>query len=307
MKKLTILLSTMLIYAALGYSQVAINTDGSNPDNSAMLEVKSTNKGLLLPRVANVNAVSNPVAGLQVYDLSNQCLRYYNGNCWSDCLGISSDDANKTCGGTLTDTRDGQTYTTVQIGTQCWMAENLNIGTRIDDNNDQTYNGTIEKYCYDNNPANCDTYGGLYQWDEMMQYTTTEGTHGICPSGWHLPTDAEWKTLEMHLGMSQASADSTTYRGTDEGSKLAGNEPLWINGNLDHNSNFGTSGFTSLPGGYWTIEDNFRHLTSYAFFWSSSEMFGPIAWGRQLFCADARVFRDHYDKYNGHSVRCVRD
>jgi uncharacterized protein (TIGR02145 family) len=63
------------------------------------------------------------------------------------------------------------------------MAENLNIGTRIDGANNQANNGTIEKYCYSDNTSNCDTYGGLYQWDEAMQYVTTEGTQGICPSG----------------------------------------------------------------------------------------------------------------------------
>ncbi len=101
------------------------------------------------------------------------------------------------CGDTLNDTRDGQNYNTVQIGDQCWMAENLNVGTMIDGSDDQTQQTpeVIEKYCYDNNTANCDTYGGLYQWNEMMHYTTQEGAQGICPAGWHVPTDGEWCTL----------------------------------------------------------------------------------------------------------------
>ncbi len=82
------------------------------------------------------------------------------------------------------------------------------------------FNGIIEKYCYDDNTSNCDTYGGLYQWEEMMQYVTTPGAQGICPDGWHLPTDEEFKTMEMALGMSQSEADNTGWRGTDEGSKL---------------------------------------------------------------------------------------
>jgi len=90
----------------------------------------------------------------------------------------------------FTDARDGKTYNTVLIGTQCWMRENLNIGTRIDGSQNQTDNGTIEKYCYDDLESNCDIYGGLYQWDEAMQYVTTQGVQGICPAGWHLPTDA---------------------------------------------------------------------------------------------------------------------
>ncbi|MCK5838660.1 MAG: hypothetical protein KAG99_02370, partial [Bacteroidales bacterium] len=84
---------------------------------------------------------------------------------------------------------EGQTYSIVAIGTQCWMAENLNVGTRIDGVDEQTDNPTLEKYCYNDLESNCDIYGGLYQWNEMMQYVTTEGAQGICPSGWHIPTD----------------------------------------------------------------------------------------------------------------------
>ena len=80
------------------------------------------------------------------------------------------------------------------------MAENLNVGTRINGSGSQTNNSTIEKYCYDDNEANCTTYGGLYQWDESMQYSTMPGVQGICPTGWHLPTDAEWTTLTTYLG-----------------------------------------------------------------------------------------------------------
>jgi uncharacterized protein (TIGR02145 family) len=65
--------------------------------------------------------------------------------------------------------------------------------------NNQTDNGTIEKYCFDNTETNCDVYGGLYQWNEMMQYSTAPGVKGICPTGWHLPTDAEWCTLEQEV------------------------------------------------------------------------------------------------------------
>jgi len=83
------------------------------------------------------------------------------------------------CGAEMEDERDGQFYNTVLIGDQCWMAENLNIGDRIDGINDQLDNATLEKYCYDDLETNCDTYGGLYLWDEMMEYTTTPGTQGI--------------------------------------------------------------------------------------------------------------------------------
>ena len=107
--------------------------------------------------------------------------------------GLSSEDVNITfttsafnCGSTLTDYRDNQTYPTVLIGTQCWMAKNINIGTRIDGTSNMSNTGTIEKYCSGNLESTCDVYGGLYQWAEMMQYSTTQGVQGICTPGWHI-------------------------------------------------------------------------------------------------------------------------
>ena len=175
----------------------------------------------------------------------------------------------------------------------------------INGTSNQTDNSTIEKYCYDDNTSNCDTYGGFYQWDEMMQYVTTEGTQGICPSGWHLPTDDEWKTMEMDLGMSQAQADATGWRGTNEGSKLAGNEPLWTNGNLDSNADFGTSGFDALPGGFWNQNSGFGQITNGAYFWTSSEN-ETLAWYHSLYYNQTKVHRDDTQPY-GFSVRCLKD
>ncbi len=103
----------------------------------------------------------------------------------------------------------GESYPTVKIGTQCWFAENLNVGTRVSGSSNMSNNGTIEKYCYDNSESNCNTYGGLYQWDEMMAYSTTQGTKGICPSGWHLPRDSEWYTLENYLATRKSFCTST--------------------------------------------------------------------------------------------------
>ncbi len=99
------------------------------------------------------------------------------------------------CPGTPTVTYEGKTYNTVQIGTQCWLKENLNVGTRVNGVQNQSNNSTIEKYCYNDDEANCNTYGGLYQWNEAMQYSTAPGTRGICPPGWHIPANAEFETL----------------------------------------------------------------------------------------------------------------
>ena len=128
----------------------------------------------------------------------------------------------------------GQTYNTVLIGSQCWMKENLNIGTTINAQ-DQTNNGIIEKYCYNNLQSNCDIYGGLYQWNEMMQYVTTEGTQGICPSGWHIPSESDWNTLITGLG-----------GGSVAGGKMKKIGYSWAQPNAGATN---SSGFTGLPGG----------------------------------------------------------
>ena len=210
------------------------------------------------------------------------------------------------CGDSFIDDRDGHFYNTVQIGSQCWMAENLNIGTLINGSSNQSNNSTIEKYCYNNNISNCDIYGGLYQWNEMMQYVTTQGTQGICPEGWHLPSDDEYKTLEMHVGMSESQANDYFWRGTNEGSKLAGNEPQWSDGNLDSNEDFGISGFNALPGGGGSPNNLFGGLTNSAFFWTSNEN-NSSALYRSISSNNTQVLRIDDPQSNGYSIRCLKD
>ncbi len=195
------------------------------------------------------------------------------------------------CGDDLKDFRNGKTYSTVQIGTQCWMAENLNIGTMIAGTSDQTDNAILEKYCYGNITGNCDTYGGLYQWNEAMQYIIIEGTQGVCPVGWHIPTDWEWKELEKALGMTSAATNLTGWRGTDEGTKL---------------KQGGSSGFEALLAGYRSTDGLFYVSGSNTYFWSSNES-GSSAWGRSLSVSEARVYRGTSGKLFGFSVRCVKD
>lgn len=114
---------------------------------------------------------------------------------------------NQTCDSIPSLIYGGQTYTTVRIGNQCWMKENMNIGNMIFTGTYASNNGIVEKYCYNNNPANCQVYGGLYNWNELMQYSTVNGTQGICPQGWHIPTFEEFATLLIML-------DSTLIFGT---------------------------------------------------------------------------------------------
>ncbi len=196
----------------------------------------------------------------------------------------------------------GQVYHSVQIGSQCWIKENLNVGKKINGKQDMKDNSIIEKYCYDNKKSNCNIYGGLYQWDEMMQYSAQEGTQGICPQGWHIPTDKEWKQMEAFIGMSQSQADDTGWRGTDEGKKMKSTNGWNIN---DNGTN--SSGFNALPGGYRYYNGSFISLSRYGGWWLSAEGSGSGAWSRSLGYGSGQVYRGTPDKTTGFSVRCLKN
>ncbi|MFT7050010.1 MAG: hypothetical protein ACJAZK_000599 [Psychroserpens sp.] len=121
MKKRIILVTLLFLFIKIT-AQVGIGT--TTPDPNAALDIVSTNKGFLPPRVANVAAIATPVAGLMIYDESKQCMRYYNGTIWSDCMGGITPAF--TCGDAMTDI-DGNTYPTVLIDGQCWMAADLKV------------------------------------------------------------------------------------------------------------------------------------------------------------------------------------
>ncbi|MBN2543062.1 hypothetical protein JXI42_09390 [bacterium] len=206
---------------------------------------------------------------------------------------------------------DGNSYVTIQIGDQCWMAENLKVthyrdGTSIPNiTNDNEWYGLYETetgaYCeYDNGTSNVAAYGRLYNWYAV------DDSHGLAPDGWHVPTDEEWKTLEIYLGMNPAEADSYGYRGTNEGSKLAGRADLWYDGDLEDDPEFGSSGFTALPAGYRDGDGSYYDLIHNSYFWSSSESVRS-AWYRNIYYYYAVVYRYRYSKLYGFSVRCVRD
>ena len=165
-------------------------------------------------------------------------------------------------------------------------------------------------FCYYNNNAHneSDTYGTLYTWAAAMNGQSSSdmnpsGVQGVCPTGWHLPSDKEWKQLEMHLGMNQFEVDETYWRGTDEGAKLK-DKCTGLFGYYAGATN--ESGFTALPGGH-------RHNLGYsdagtdAYFWSSTQSGGYHAFHRQLNIDIEAVFRYDAPKHFGYNVRCVRD
>ncbi len=205
-----------------------------------------------------------------------------------------------TCGDLLVDSRDGQGYATVTIGTQCWMAANLNAGGMTSGMFDQWDEGSLSKYCYGDNEENCDLYGGLYQWGEAMNYATTEGAQGICFNGWHLPTDAEYTILTDYLGGEAVTGGKLKSTGTIE----EGNG-LW------HTPNAGAtneSGFTGLPGGCREIESgSFENLGNYGSFWTSSPFDTNNNLYRYLDYGYAWMLQDNCSPQHGFSVRCLKD
>jgi len=187
---------------------------------------------------------------------------------------------------------DNNNYSIVQIGTQTWMAENLNVGTRINSLVDQTSNSIIEKYCNSDNDSNCAVYGGIYQWDEAMQYSTTPGIQGICPTGWHFPTDGEWTILTTNLG-SDNEAAQMKETGTAH----------WLSPNTDATN---SSGFTALPGGYRKLDGTFGGIGSVGSWGSSTEydIYESYYWDLDY---SNYVFRNNWFKDSGFSVRCIKD
>jgi uncharacterized protein (TIGR02145 family)/uncharacterized repeat protein (TIGR02543 family) len=214
-------------------------------------------------------------------------------------------DCDWECGDPLIDARDGQSYETVQIGSQCWMAENLNIGTRINGGINQSNNGIIEKYCYNNSEAQCDIYGGLYQWSEMMGHVTVAGVTGICPEGWHIPTDDEWCILEQEVDPT-ITCNSTGWRGIDGGGKLKKEGSPWFLPNVGATN---SSGFTALPGGIGATGGTFAQSGYFGFWWSSSQFDANTAWQRDLYYEVAQIRRiaASSNKLSGYSVRCLKD
>ncbi len=210
---------------------------------------------------------------------------------------------------TVTDI-DGNVYQTVQIGDQLWMAENLKVthyrnGDAIPTGysaSEWTILSTSAYAVYNDDESNADTYGYLYNWYAV------DDSRNIAPEGWHVPTDEEWMELEMALGMSESEANSSgSYRGTDQGSQLAGRADLWMDGDLENNAEFGTSGFTVLPGGYRHIDGNYNFMGDDGCFWPSTETSSTTARYRIVSYVYSGVGRYNYYKQLGFSVRCVRD
>ena len=282
----------LLINAQICAQNVGISPDGSAPDNSAMLDIKSTSGGLLIPRMttAQRDAISNPAQSLLIFNTTTNCFQTFVNGLWYSIW------CNSPCEGITAVTYNGVTYNTVQIGNQCWLKENLrttkyNDGTSITNVTDNaTWTSTTSGAycCYSNNTSNCTTYGALYNW-----YAVNTGK--LCPSGWHVPSDAEWTTLVNYLGGEDVAGGKLKETGTTH----------WQSPNYGATN---SSGFTALPGGYrFSGTGSFAFLGLVGYWWSSTDGGGSDAWARDLDWFHADVGRSKQDKRYGFSVRCLRD
>lgn len=199
--------------------------------------------------------------------------------------------------GTFTDTQDGQTYKTIQIGNQVWMAENLKA-TRLNDGtaiqlvtgNSAWSNRASPGYCWYNNDevTKKDSYGALYNW-----YAVNIGK--LCPTGWHVPKDNEWATLTTYIGGEDVSGGKLKETGTT----------FW---NSPNNGATNETGFTARPGGQRNINGTFNNIGVNGYWWSNTEYSSPpYAWSRLMQYNSGSVYSSGSEIELGFSVRCVKD
>jgi uncharacterized protein (TIGR02145 family) len=204
---------------------------------------------------------------------------------------------------------DGNVYPAVTIGSQVWMAKNLQT-TRYPDGTPIPLVDSIpvwdvldensKAYCwYGDDEKNKNTYGALYTWAAAMNGTESSDANpsrvqGICPTGWHLPSDTEWEELETYLGGSSVAGGKMKQTGTTN----------WADPNEGATNE---SGFTGLPGGYRSNGGTFGRFSSYGSWWTSTEFSPTSANYRLLNFGNTTIYKLHLSKEVGFSVRCVRD
>lgn len=205
-----------------------------------------------------------------------------------------------TCGDTLVDTRDGKKYTTVQIGSACWMKQNLNYGTTITSNTsttthyDMTNNSVAEKYAPNGDPSKLPAYGALYEWDELMQYVTTAGSQGLCPNGWHIPTDGEWQNMLVAAGVNSVTGvGANKLKQVGEGFATGAGTDL--------------SGFSAKAAGDRDAFGIFYGLTYRFIFWTSSQSNPGSAYHYTIWAEKDTIEHLNTQKMTGLSCRCVKN
>jgi len=274
------------------FGQVGISTDGASPDISAMLDLKSTSKGFLVPRMTSEqrSGINSAATGLLVYQTDAPAgFYYYDGTRWM-FLGIGEG-----LGGQMIDA-DGNAYSTVKIGNQEWMAENLRVthynnGDDIPNITDRTGWNDINSgaYCWYNNDeaSNKIAFGALYNWFAVND------SRSLCPEGWHAPTDLEYTLLTTYLG----------------GESVAGGKMKtaahWTDPNLGATN---ISCFSGLPGGLRSVNGDFTNIGYAGLWWTATEDDTTLARLCLLdYQSEGMEEIPASDKIYGFSVRCIRN
>ena len=281
MKMQSLLLSILLLVIFTANAQIGIGT--STPDASAKLDITSTTQGFLPPRMttAQRDAIVSPATGLVIFNTSTNSLETKNSTGW---VSLSASFV---------------ALPTIVIGTQQWMEKNLEVVTYRNGNiipqvTDPTAWAalTTGAWCYYNNdPLNGAIYGKLYNWYAVKDITNG----GLAPTGWHIPTDAEWTNLSTTLGGDAVAGGKMKSAGTT----------TWTAPNTGATN---SSGFSGLPGGSGNDDGTFTNVGSYGFWWSSTEYnITAYAWGRYLGYTNGDIDRSSLNKKAGFSVRCLRN
>lgn len=212
------------------------------------------------------------------------------------------------CGTSIVNDIDGNTYNTVLVGDQCWMKENLKVSKN-------PAGSTITRYCYSDNSANCDLYGGLYNWTTIMNGALSSsanpsGVQGICPDGWHIPSDAEYTQLTNYITGGASSGGNRLKSCRQVDSPLPGECNTTVHPRWDaHNFHYGTDdyGFSLLPAGHRYGAGIYDKSGQTTYIWSTTEYDASNSWYRDIYYSTANVYRTTGSKSYWFSVRCIRD
>jgi uncharacterized protein (TIGR02145 family) len=209
------------------------------------------------------------------------------------------------CPGIPTIDYGDQIYNTIQICNQCWMQENLNVGIKINAPELPTDNDIIEKYCMGNLSYYCISNGGLYFWNEMMNYTHETGGQGICPDGWHIPNDMDWQILEGTVDSEFKIGDSEWQNYSWRGNNAGGNLKKAGTTNWEYPNTGATNayGFTALPSGYF-VQGEFWGPAYKSYLWSSNvngKYFRNMDWNQKM------IKKNTGGENMAFSVRCIKN
>ena len=291
--------ASLLLYANSSNAQVSIGVPASDIHPSAQLDVSSTSKGLLLPRMTEVqrNAIASPAAGLWIW--CNNCgtngeMQIYNGSSWTNGIGA----------------QPAQDLTPrVTIGTQIWTTKNLDVATyrdgtpipKITTNTDWTAM-TTGAWCWFNNDSAtyAATYGRLYNWYAVAgiwneaSKTDVSQRKQLASAGYHIPSDPEWTTLENYLGGASVASGKMKEEGTSH----------WLTPNIGASN---SSGFSARSGGLRGNNGSYESFGIGVCFWSSTSLSSNVAKHRLLVYSNGNLYTVNNNKNNGFSVRCLRD